>query len=186
LQASNPVLWSTVLSLAFFLTKRVGGILFGIAFWVITKNIHKNSLVRSYMIISASGLVLLFTCNQAIALTGAGREIPYPPFGLASVCLVGFSCYLILIGIYFSAISLSEDSKLRQSIRTLAIGESKLLDSIGTAQMEQEIERRVVVLVKQNQYKLTEESGVESSLTDQDIRQYLEEVIKEVKEAKEK
>jgi hypothetical protein len=52
--------------------------------------------------------------------------------------------------------------------------------------MEQEIERRVVVLVKQNQYKLTEESGVESSLTDQDIRQYLEEVIKEVKEAKEK
>ena len=42
------------------------------------------------------------------------------------------------------AISVSEDSKLRQSIRHVALREPKLLDSIGIAQMEQEIQKRVL------------------------------------------
>jgi len=57
---------------------------------------------------------------------------------------MGLWAYMVLIGIYSSAISVSEDSKLRQSIRNFAIKESRLLDSIWTAQMEQEIERRVI------------------------------------------
>jgi len=42
----------------------------------------------------------------------------------------------------------------------------------------------VVVLIKQNQRKMVEENEVETSLTDEEIREYLEEVIKEVKKAK--
>ena len=38
---------------------------------------------------------------------------------------------MLLVGIYSSAISVSHDIKLRQSIRKLAVKESKLLDSIG-------------------------------------------------------
>ena len=49
--------------------------------------------------------------------------------------LIGLSSYLLLIGIYSSVISVAEDSKLRQSIRNYAIKESRLLDSIGTAEM---------------------------------------------------
>jgi len=71
---------------------------------------------------------------------------------------MGLASYLMLIGIYYSGVSISHDSNLRQSIRNLAIGESKLLDSIGMAQMEQEIQRRVVVLVRQNQHRMAEES----------------------------
>ena len=92
------------------------------------------------MIISAYGLVLLFVSNQAIVFVNE----PYPPFGLMTISFLGLSSYLLLIGTYYSAVSVAQDSKLRQSIRNLAIKESKFLDSIGSAQMEQEILRRVV------------------------------------------
>ena len=55
------------------------------------------------------GLVLLFASNQAIIFVNE----PYPPYGFVSVLYVGLASYLVLIGIYSSAISISEDSKLR-------------------------------------------------------------------------
>jgi hypothetical protein len=114
--------------------------------------------------------------DQAPVLVNA----PYPPLGLASISFMGLGSYMILIGIYSSAISVSEDSKLRQSIRAFALRESKLLDSIGTAQMEREIERKVIAITKQTQERMVEETGIESSLTEEDMKQYLEEVLKEV------
>jgi len=52
--------------------------------------------------------------------------------------------------------------------------------------MEQEIQRRVLTLTKQNQDRMAEETGIQSSLTEDDIKQYLEQVIKEVKQPKSK
>jgi hypothetical protein len=57
----------------------------------------------------------------------------------------------------------------------------ELVDNIGTAQMEQEIERRVLKVAREQQEVLRESSGVESSLTEKDMKEYLEQVIKEVK-----
>jgi hypothetical protein len=54
----------------------------------------------------------------------------------------------MLVGIYSSSISVSEDVKVRQSIRKFTARESKLLDSIGSSHMEQELERRVVKIAK--------------------------------------
>jgi hypothetical protein len=81
------------------------------------------------MIISAYGMILLFTSNQPIGLL----LVPYPPFGLATISFMGLASYLIFVGIYSAAVSVSEDTKLRQSIRKIAINESKLLDSIGSS-----------------------------------------------------
>ena len=50
--------------------------------------------------------------------------------------------------------------------------------------MEQEIQRRVITLTKQNQDRLAEESGIQSSLTEEDMRSYLQQVIEEVKKPK--
>jgi hypothetical protein len=164
----------------FTFSKPIGGILFGIAFWVIARSLGRSNTVRNYMIISAYGLVLMFISNQAVLLV----NIFYPPFGIVTISLMGLSSYLLLLGVYSSAISVSEDSKLRQSIRDFAIKESRLLDSIGTAHMEQEIQRRVWTLTKQNQNKMEEETGIQSSLTDDDVKEYLEQVIEEVKREK--
>jgi hypothetical protein len=129
------------------------------------------------MMISAYGMVLLFSSNQVSGLVLA----PYPPFGLTTVSFFGLASFLIFIGIYSSAISVAEDSSLRQTIRSVAMKESRLLDSIGTAQMEQEIQAKVITLTRRNQDKMTEESGIESSLTEEDMKEYLKQVIVEVK-----
>jgi hypothetical protein len=70
------------------------------------------------------------------------------------------SCHLIRHEFYFFAVSVAEDSTLRQSIRIFAVKESKLLDSIGIARMEEEIQKRVIELTKQNQDSMAEEFGI--------------------------
>jgi serine protease inhibitor ecotin len=45
------------------------------------------------------------------------------------------------------------------------------------AQMEQEIQRRVITLTKQHQDRLAEEIGIQSSLTVDDMKAYLNQVI---------
>lgn len=172
---SEPVLFGVVYTLFFSATVPAGGILFGIAFWSVARKMGRNK-VKQYMMISAYGMMLLFSSNQAAGLILA----PYPPFGLVTVAFFGLASYLIFLGIYSSAISVAEDSTLRQSIRRFAIKESKLLDSIGTAEMEREIQRKVVVFTKRNQEQMLEETGIASSLTEQDVKEYLELVINDV------
>ena len=171
-----PVTFAIVYTIIFSASKPVGGLLFAAAFWSMAGKINSTQL-RDYMIISAFGLALIFGSDQAIILV----NIPYPPFGLATVSFMGLSSYLLLIGIYSSAISVGEDSKLRQSIRNYTINETRLLDDIGTAEMQHGVEKRVITLTKQNQNRMAEESGIQSSLTEEDMKQYLEQVINEVK-----
>jgi two-component sensor histidine kinase len=71
--------------------------------------------------------------------------------------------------------------KLRQAIKKFAANQSKLLDSIGSAEMENEIQGRVIALTKRHKDLLEEETGVQSSLTEDDVKQYLEVVLKEIK-----
>ena len=171
-----PVTFAIVYTIIFSASKPVGGLLFAAAFWSMAGKITSMQL-REYMIISAFGLALIFGSDQAIILV----NIPYPPFGLATVSFMGLSSYLLLIGIYSSAISVGEDSKLRQSIRNYAINETRLLDNIGTAEMQHRVEKRVITLTKQNQNRMAEETGIQSSLNEEDIKEYLEQVISEVK-----
>ena len=44
---------------------------------------------------------------------------PCPPFVLVTVSFFGLASYLLLIGIYSSAVSVAEDSNLRRSIEVL-------------------------------------------------------------------
>jgi two-component system sensor histidine kinase VicK len=129
------------------------------------------------MMISAYGMMLLFTVNQPTGLT----LIPYPPFGLVTISFMGLSSYMILVGIYSSAISVAQDVKLRQAIRKTAIDQSKLLISIGSAQIEKELEKKVMTVTQKEKYELIEQTGVQPSLTEGDMKQYLDSVLKEIK-----
>lgn len=181
LSQSQPILFSTLYTLIFTMSKVVGGILFGIAFWLIAKSLRHSTTVRNYMIMSAFGFVLLFVSNQAVVLISA----PYPPFGLPTISLMGLSSYLILIGIYSSAVSLSEDINLRKSIRKATEQQSELLSDIGTAQMQKELEKRVMRVVKEDSDTMTKETGVMPSMSDADMREYLNIVLEEIKIQKE-
>ncbi len=179
---SDPVFYGIMLTFIFTFSKLAGAIFFGIAFWIAARSIRPDIIVRKYMIMSGYGLMFLFISNQANGIIVTS----YPPFGLATVSFMGLASLLLLVGIYSAAISVSEDTKLRQTIRKLAIKESKLLDSIGSAEMEQEIIKKVDTIAKKQSDIMKEQTGIIPSMNENDVKDYLEQVINEIKNTKEK
>jgi hypothetical protein len=87
---------------------------------------------------------------------------------------------LILLGLYCSAISISADTRLRQLIRKSVLDETKLLGNIGAAQTKIETEKRIVNIVKEHSDTINEQTGVQPSLTEEDIKHYLDDVLGEI------
>ena len=159
-----------------------GGVLFGITFWTAAKTIRQDSAAKKYLIIAALGFVLHFVSNS-VTLVAAS----YPPFGIATLIALPLSAYMIFLGVYCSAISISQDIQLRQSIKKVATQDSNLLSSIGTAHMEQEIQRKINHLkdvVKVQEKELEQKSGIEANMEEEDIKSYIEEVLQEVGKTK--
>jgi hypothetical protein len=151
------------------------GVVFGAAFLSVARTLRKDTALRNHMIMAAYGFVLFYIAGSATAAQAA-----YPPYGLASVSLTGLSSYLIFSGLYTSATIVSQDTTLRQSIRRSVTEQSRLLDSIGTAHMEQELQSRVLTIAKRNSDAMAEETGVETSMTEDDMKEYLEVVMNEL------
>jgi hypothetical protein len=147
-----------------------GNVLFGLAFFIIGRNIISKNVgverVKDYLAISAIGITML------IALSVSALQQTY---GVGAHSLLLLASYLFTLGLYSIALSISQDSSIRQSIRKSAVE----LDSIGTAQMEQELKIRITKLILDNQEKMELQTGISSSLTETDIKEYLELVIKE-------
>jgi hypothetical protein len=177
MSSSNISLYVTMLYTV--LPGVLGGFLFGAPFLVIARSIPENIISREYLIITAWGFIFF-----NVTTSGTIVNAPYLPFGFATVLLVGAACYFILVGLYSSAISIAGDTNLRQLIRRSVLDKSKLLDSIGSGHMQQEIVNTVMKIAKEQQQTLAEQTGVQSSLNEEDMKQYLEQVIEEVKKPK--
>ncbi|MDW0223373.1 MAG: hypothetical protein QOC40_09680 [Nitrososphaeraceae archaeon] len=161
--------------LTFSLSAIFSGIIFGVAFLSVARVLKIGTAARNYMIIAAYGFLLFYIAGSALVLQAA-----YPPYGLVSVSFTGLSCYLIYNALYFSAISVLQDMTLRQSIRKSVMEQSKLLDSIGTAEMEREVQKQVLTVAKKASASMEEESGIEASMNEVDMKEYLELVIREL------
>ena len=177
---SDPVLFTIIYTIMLTLSKPIGGIIFSLAFWSIARKLGQGSGARSYLILSAYGILFMFVAEEAIYLATAA----YPPFGLATTSFMGLSTFLVFVGIYSTAISVAVDTDLRKSIHRLALKQTKWLDSIGSAQMQQDYITKVVEVVKKNKDVLENETGIVSSLTEDDMKDYLEEVLKEIELSK--
>ena len=80
---------------------------------------------------------------------------------------------------------MSEDSRLRQTIRKEALKESQqFLDMIGTAEMEQAIQKKVLRFSRRTKDLMEYETGISTSVDEDDIKRYLEEVLIELKDMK--
>lgn len=153
----------------------MSGIIFGAAFLSVARTLRKDSDLRNHMVIAAYGFVLFYIAGSAMASQAA-----YPPYGIVSVSFTGLSCYLIYTGLYSSAVTVSQDTTLRLSIRKSVSEQAKFLDSMGTAQMEQELQSTVTKIARKHSDVLTKKTGVESSMTDADIKEYLTMVLNEI------
>jgi hypothetical protein len=152
------------------------GILFGAGFLSISKSLGSETNIRDYMLITAYAFMIFFVSSGA-TIGQAG----YPPYGLANVLFVGPATFLILTGLYRSAVSVSQDIRLRSSIKNTTRSQAGLLDDIGSAEMQRELEKKVMKVTKSNADTLAKQSGVEPSLTEQEIIDYIQQATKEIK-----
>ncbi|MGB0027787.1 MAG: hypothetical protein WBP64_13200 [Nitrososphaeraceae archaeon] len=155
------------------LSKPIGGLMLGICFWSMSRVAIRKSVVRNYLIISGFGFLLLFTSNQAILISIA----PYPHFGISTITVMGMSAYMIVLGIYSATVSISNDSELRKSIQRFVRPQSHPLELIASAETEKEIESKVIYILRKRSAELELTTGVEPSLSEDELKAYLKEVL---------
>ena len=170
----DPITVSIVLGAFLSLSKPIGGVFFGVAFWKIARTVSYEKNIKTYMIISGWGIFLIFSANQAEAqITG-----PYPPFGIATITILNIAAFLMLVGICNSAVLVSASNDLRKSIYKHAL-ESKLLGQIGRAEVEIEMQKTVTKITDEKKHLMTDtQQPVE--LDGMELKKYIEFVVREV------
>ncbi|MFI5424669.1 MAG: hypothetical protein ACHQXG_07750, partial [Nitrososphaerales archaeon] len=103
--------------------------------------------------------------------------------GLVTAAFFGLAAFLFLIGVYSSAISVSQDRNIRKYIKNYA-KQLTFLGGIGSAEMEKELQKivkNVMIEVEAKTRNLESTTGIESSLQEQDIKEYVKIAIREAR-----
>ena len=153
----------------------IAGILFGVSFLSIARTLKSNSVVRTQLMLTAYGFLLFYITGSATA-----SQSDYPPYGLISVSLIGLSCYLIYSGLYSAAQIVSQDLKLLRSIKESVTEQSNFLGGIGTAHRNKELQSRVLTIAKNLEDEMEQASGVETSLSENEVTDYVQYVLNEI------
>jgi hypothetical protein len=166
---------SIVIPILFIIyTGIAAAILIGLAFSSIARSLSNETSIKDYLFIVSYGFILFFVTTLT-SIAGVG----YPPFGIVNVTLVGPLSFLILTGLYRSAVSVAEDAKLRRLVRDTTKKELDLLYDIGSAEASKNIERKVITIIQKNRDVLVQQSGVEPSLTEKEIQDLVTIIQKE-------
>ena len=121
--------------------------------------------------------MLLFGSNQISLL----QSIPYPPYSLTTISLISISSFLLLIGLQHLAQSMAHDKKLLEFARKIVNQKaSKFLYDLGSAQWQREMDCTLPVIMEVGS---TQTEGVKAptSLSEEEVRNYINEISKEIK-----
>jgi hypothetical protein len=135
----------------------------------------RNKIIN-YLIIAALSTILISpTTNNWITNSS------YPPFGAIQRAFLVLAAFLFSIGIYSVALSVAQDSEMRHLARKY-VKDYALLDTLGNAQENAEIMRKLVKLIHKQAGAMEKETGVEPPmLDDNEVRQYIDLVIRETR-----
>ena len=104
---------------------------------------------------------------------------PYPPWGIISITFMIVGAYFIVIGLDSAGLYLATDSSLRKIIQISPLKDYDILKSLGQAKVQDAVLSRVQHVSKQVIDELESNNLVRTSLEPVDIRQYIQEVIRE-------
>lgn len=185
-EQSNPTLLLYILLVVASVI--AGAILFGMMFLSVAKSIHKvkstaTSALANYLTVSAYGIIIL-----PVSLTSPFIDLTaYPPYSAIAWSLAAFASYLFSFGFYASAVSLSYNRDLRRAIRNSALEQSsKLLDNIGVGEVQQQLQDKVMNIVNAQAEKIEHQTGIQSSFSEEEAKEYLQQVLNEIKAKKSK
>jgi hypothetical protein len=91
---------------------------------------------------------------------------------------LGLSSYLLLMGLYSTAVSLSEHAQLRKSIRnSIDQQHSRLLDHIGMSELQKEMDKRITPLIQRHAEQMNLQTAIDLPVSEEEIKQYIKEVL---------
>jgi len=169
---TSPVAFGMIYVLTFSATKQIGALLFSLAFWT-ASSLVANERVRNSLLTSAIGMALLFGSIEIASL----QYKFYPPYGLVTEAFMPVGSYLLFVGIFASATSVSRDAKLRKEFYKSAMSQFNLLKTIGMTQMEKELLKEYKpVLARSNVLEEPQSQPLEQS----DVKEIIRDVLKEL------
>jgi hypothetical protein len=118
--------------------KQVGGMLFGVAFWIAAMRTRRKNL-QLLLQTTGVGMILVF---GSLVIHGLAY-ITFPPFGVVTIAFMGLGSYMLLIGIYGSSREFARDASVRREVYNVAAEQSGLLKHIGVAEIERVLEKRI-------------------------------------------
>jgi hypothetical protein len=140
------------------------------------KNID-NFKIKHYLLFAATGIMILFSSIQISTV----HILPYPPFGLITLTSLPIASYLILVGLYYSARSVSNDKKILDELRKEIKNKSySFLRAIGSAEWNENMEITIQKVL--NQFK--DQEVRDTNLQHEAIRSYVFDVVEELKNTK--
>jgi hypothetical protein len=164
------IVYSRQIQFLFGISYQVSGLFFSIAFLGIARKMKRASM-KNYLVISSIGVMSLFSAMEP----GIPFYAAYPPFGLITITLLGLSSYMLLVGMLGMAAYVSRDGKLRREIQGL---HSELLKNVGMAEMQREVENRVLPLV--DKITLSEDMRARMDPSEEDVKAMIKEVLEEI------
>jgi hypothetical protein len=156
--------------------RQIGGLLFGIVFWLAAKEFKRDNL-RFFMFLSGVGMILIFNATAIHDLT----YVLAPPFGIITLLFAGIASYFLLIGIYATSKELARDAVIRTELYRVAEKENSLLKYLGPAQTQKDIERRLKPILKKTLSIELEDIELHGN---EDYEEMIREVINELAASK--
>jgi hypothetical protein len=162
----------------FFLNtvRTAGGIMFGIAFVLISRNIVHIQLKKS-IIMAGISFILIFGAN-ASSLIIAGS---YPPWGGISITFMITGAYLLIVGLDSAAFYLATDSSLRKIIAKSPQKEYDFLKSLGYRGTEDIVAANIKDLTNQVYDEIESNNLFYISSEPDNVQEYINEVLAEVR-----
>ncbi len=152
--------------------KQIGGLLFGIVFWIIASKIKRQNL-KIPLRIAGIGMILLFGSAVLHGLT----FIVFPPFGLVTISFMSLASYMLLIGIFSAAKELSKDALVRREIYKIAGEHSDLFRNIGIAELNKMLEKKVSVSLSKMRDEI---EPLQPEIEESDYKKFIEDVLNEL------
>jgi hypothetical protein len=152
-----------------------GSVMFGVAFLVVARKIEAGK-IRDYFTIAAIGAMMM-----SITLAPSALQ---QTFGVAGRALMLLASFMLCAGFYLSAVHMAQDARLRRLIKASA--GSKVFGAMAAAQLGQETEKRVLDVIEKEREIIKEQTGIQTSLEQKDVKTYLDSVLLEIQSKKEK
>jgi len=168
---NSPIAVSVIYTILFSASKQVGAFLFGLSF-LIASTVVPNDSVKKSLLISCVGMVILFSSVEIRPL----QYMVLPPYGLVTEAFIPLGAFMLLVGIFTSAVNVSQDSELRREFRKSAIAQLNLLRTIGIAQMEKELLKNFKFIEKR--YPNLDST---QDYTEDNVKEIVKEVLQEIK-----